>query len=285
MSRRPLLPPRAAVLPPVFAAAVTHPMVDDFSMRAARMRERVAPSIASVFSLFKRTDPMWSASNELGGEVAFAAAANSRQMVLKLEEWGVPEVWTVTLGIVYDVNESLPTSSFNIVAKLDLGAGGAVQEVEVDWKEGTVVSATMNALTVTAVYQDPPTDVPPSLRLRATVSRGTVSSARPQRSFLSSVAPAANTTALISIPKFAKSVSPIAFQAAPAIPFTNASPTDPLVRYLFLSNAEVVGSFTGAEWANFAPTGMPIPPNARFMAALNGTAVPLQFWATFDLSI
>lgn len=282
MPKKPLLPPRSLVLPPVFAAAVTHPMVDDFSMRAARMRERVAPSIASVFGLFKRTDAMWSGSNELGNEVGFAANANNRQMVLKLDEWGLPEVWSVALGIAYSDFGAL--ANFNIVAKLDFGAGGIVQEVEVDWREGTVVSAPMNALVVTAVYENVPSVVPADLRLRATVARGNAASARPTRSILSAAVPAANAGPLITIPKFAKSVSIVPFQD-PAIPYTNGSPYDALARYVFLTGSSVTGTFTGAEYLNFAPSGMPIPPNARGFTLSNGTASPIQYWAIFDLSI
>ena len=61
----------------------------------------------------------WTGNNQLGNEVAFAPDANNRQTILKLEEWGPPEVWTVSLFLTHEI---AAFNAFDVTAELDFGA-------------------------------------------------------------------------------------------------------------------------------------------------------------------
>lgn len=156
---------------PVFGSDNSHTFQDDFALRAQRQRARQQPAgILPVYPLPLRNHAMWAGNNEIGQEVAFAPDANNRQTILKMGEWGFPEVWTIMLGIVYtpDVPD---ISVFNIIANISAGVGGAVQEFRVDWNSGTIIRCVMNAVVITAEYSIA-ASVPSDLRLRATIARG-----------------------------------------------------------------------------------------------------------------
>jgi hypothetical protein len=181
-------------------------MVDDFSLRAARMQARAQPpGVASVFPLPMRVHPMWSGNNELGREITFAPDGNNTQMVIKLDEWGPPEVWSVMLGMSFDDENFAPASSgFAVTCRATFGSGGATQEVEIDWVKGTSFSATMNALNIVAIYTAA-ASVPDNLRLRVTLARGKICNIPPQRARTFGVAGGALST-LIALPYFTKRV-------------------------------------------------------------------------------
>jgi hypothetical protein len=281
MSRRPLFPP-------IFAPTVSRPLVDDFALRAQRQRARQQPpGIGSVFELPTRNSPLWDGNNELGKEVGFAADANNRQMVLKLEPWGEPRVWTTLLGITY-TPINLPGAGFyNIIAQVVAGVGGAVQEFEVDWLEGTSFSCTMNALTITAAYEQiggTSLEVPPDLRLRATVGRQPLSTASPPtRSFITPSIPAGSFTSLaIPIPKFARRLTPVSS-------FGLSDPYASTIAYLWQSNPSApstIGGFSGSEFLNgFGANGIPIPIAARGLVVSNTGAIANRVGLAFHLAL
>jgi hypothetical protein len=117
----------------------------------------------------------WSNYPQLGEEQAFAPDANNRQTILKADELGPPEVYTLTLGIAYS-EQDWPGAgrAFEVEAEINFGAGGATQVVKIDWVQGAQISLPMNAVNVVATYNigitapQPPAD----LRLSVMLGRG-----------------------------------------------------------------------------------------------------------------
>lgn len=146
---------------------------DDFAERV-----RGAGGATPVIPLEARTGP-WTGNNQLGIAQPFDSDENNRQTILKLDEWGMPEVWSVMLGIEYG-DDSLVAlgSGFEVAAVLSPGVGGASQEVKIDWRQGAIISMPMNSLNVIAEYRNPypnaSVTVPDDLRLTVTLARGTV---------------------------------------------------------------------------------------------------------------
>lgn len=211
---RPLFPPRVGGilsngndlrLPAVFDPTVSHPMIDDFTMRAQRQRTRSQPpGVPMQYPLPLRNHPMWSGNNELGNAVGFAADANNRQTILKLEEWGPPEIWTVQLGMHFDTTQLAAANGFSVRAHVQPGVGGAVQPFELDWVYGATFSTVMNALTIIAEYDDT-ADIPSDLQLSVTIGLGKACNTPPTYThFFAAAAGPGSTT--FQIPKFARSV-------------------------------------------------------------------------------
>lgn len=263
MSRR-LIPPK---LPAVFTPTVSRGMVDDFSLRAARQTNRAAPpGVPMQYDLPLRHHPMWSGNVELGRETPFAAAANNRQMVLKLEEWGAPELWTLMLGLEFTPATG-GSNGFAITAELAVGAGGTTQLVNIDWSQGATVTLPMNALTVTAVYDDA-TDVPSDLVLRATVARGALGlDMPPTASTYVQVDAASQTT--IEIPKFARRVFIIDSALAGSSAYNNN------LEYFFNAvPGGVARLYTRGPNLLTLGGSLPIPNGARFITIVNNTVGP-----------
>lgn len=243
-------------------------MVDDFTLRANRQRSRAQPAgVPMMYPLPLRNHPMWTGNNELGREAEFAPDSNNQQTVLKLEEWGAPEVWSVHLGMKFDEAQIAAANGFSVIAKVQAGVGGAVQEFEVDWTYGTTFSCVMNALTVAAEYDDI-SDIPTDLRLIATVCKGKVCNLPPTRTKYFAVAAGPGATTF-SIPKFARSVY-----------FGNANNAGTSV---YSANCEIqvqsaLGGGTGIRivGTDLQPLGgsVPIPNGARFVNVINAAAGP-----------
>lgn len=120
-----------------------------FERRAAEMVD--VPPPQHVTDAHLRKGP-WSGNNQLGYKLPFAPDANNRQSVLKLDEWGFPELWTISLGI-----DGFPGGAFDrfgVRAVISFGAGGSVQTIDVDWRNGTQISLVMNAVDVVAEFQN-----------------------------------------------------------------------------------------------------------------------------------
>lgn len=262
MSRRPLFPPA------VFEPSLSHPLVDDFTLRAQRYRARQQPpGVGATYVLPLRNHGMWSGNNELGLESPFAADANNRQTALKLEEWGPPEVWSVQLGLRFDESQLAGTNGFSIVAHVQAGVGGAVQTFDVDWANGSTFSAVMNALTITAEYDDA-TDIPSDLMLVATTARGKVSESPPTLTKFMTVA-AGPSSEVISIPKFARSVFLCDSGNAGASVYDATST-------VFLRPASGGGAGLKIDGDELRQIGgeVPIPNGSRFLQLVNGAAGP-----------
>lgn len=119
----------------------------------------------------------WSGSPAIGQIQPFASNERNTQNLLKLDEWGPPVVWTITLGATYTDN-SWPVAAGNlgIRAQIEIGVGGATHTFELDWADGVTFSVTANSIRVNAFYFKfapgidiaPPTD----LKLLAMIARG-----------------------------------------------------------------------------------------------------------------
>jgi hypothetical protein len=113
----------------------------------------------------------WSGDNQLGIFTQFAPDSNNRQTVLKLDEWGPPVVWTISLAL----RDSLQFfHAVQLKAIVEFGAGGSTQTVELDWDNGAQISLPMNALNVIAevVNVDAFTTEGPGLQLGVQIARG-----------------------------------------------------------------------------------------------------------------
>lgn len=141
------------------------------------------PEIVMAVPPMPGSEMPWSGSNNLGNVVDFSPNTDNRQTILKLDEWGPPEVWTLTLGIDNpgdwsNFNNPPGTNLYNFEATaiIEFGVGGATQTVEVDWIAGTEISFPMNAISVICEYDEIFTTLnmlpPPGLRLSAMLGRG-----------------------------------------------------------------------------------------------------------------
>ena len=112
---------------------------------------------------------LWTGSNNFGVEAPFAPDANNRQTILKLDEYGEPTMWTVSLG-VDGINAY--SGGVSVTALIDFGVGGTTQRIECDWLEGACISFPANAVNVQAFWEDIQAGETDDARLRVTVSRG-----------------------------------------------------------------------------------------------------------------
>jgi hypothetical protein len=223
----------------------------------------------------------WTGNNQLGIERAFAADANNRQTILKLDEWDFPDVWTIALGL----NEfTATTGGFDVTALIEFGVGGVTQSVEIDWLNGSGISLPMNALNLVAQYnlidQELPGEVPDDLRLRVSISKMPAQNLRPTRSYW--VTTPAN---IFTIPPFAKAVHISPIDAVPnPFAFYNQS-----VAACFMTRVDaprvMVGNYLFSQFCSFidtvnskvgAPAFLPIPPYARALhfVTVGGGGVP-----------
>lgn len=277
--KTPLFPPSRAV----FTPAVSRPLVDDFSLRAARHQHKQAPGTPVIANIPLRSHPMWTSNNELGIETGYQPDGDGYQTILKLGEWGPPQLWTISLGIAFDIN-LIPLSGdaqFSVDALIKYGSGGVTQEIEVDWANGVTLSVPMNAVNVIARYSDFSTknNTPPDLRLRVNLAPGGEVQGYATKSNVVSVSVADGAT--IPIPPFARRLSVQRGGGATA----GAWSANMIYTFIGSASAGDIGGFDGAEFlANFAGVGVPIPPSARAVAIDNNTAGSEAVLLIFHLS-
>lgn len=159
----------------------------------------------------------WTSNNNVGNEVPFKASSDNRLSVLTMPEWGPPEVWTVCL---YLVDELEAYDGFGITAELQFGVGGSTQIMRVDWVNGMQISLPMNALNVIATFQDlDVTTEGPGIRLGAQVARGTraPNTMGPRLTILERVSLLGGTnTGVLPLPRFASRVYAYSSTIVPA---------------------------------------------------------------------
>ena len=97
-----------------------------------------------------RTGP-WSGDNQLGSLAKYGPDRRGRQTILKLDEWGPPDVWTLSLFLTQTFRTF---NGFGITAEINFGVGGGTQTVEIDWVNGAQISLPLNAVNVVAKFQD-----------------------------------------------------------------------------------------------------------------------------------
>jgi hypothetical protein len=252
----------------------------------ALLRARVNRGTPSVQLAYPRQGP-WSGNNQLGVELPFQPDNTGIQTVLKMDEWGFPEVWTISLGLrINDPMETLddPTEFFDATAFVDFGIGGIQQTVEVDWVDGTVFSVPMNAINVRARWNDIGLFLgllpPPGVNISVQIAKGATRHARATRSQLFSVAAGA-TDAFRPIPPFAKSVILVPRTAASAAAIYAA--TTELEFHANTSGATPVLTVLGSQLGPTVSFKVPIPALSRFWRIVNGGVVAFSGTAIWNL--
>jgi len=272
--------------------------VDDEALNEAR-RDRGTPMV----QLAHPRKGVWSGKNQLGVELPFQLDANRMQTIFKMDEWGFPEVWTLSLSVkssdvVQDGTVTLHAGqAFDIVGEVSFGSGGIVQTFEVDWVEGTIFSLPMNAINIRARWSDLATFFgiapPPNVRVSVIASRGGIRHARatkttvfnevvPAGAFLGAGAP------FSPIPAFAKSLIVANGFGGVATDLYSAS----TFLEFFLNDSSGPGnlavlSIPGNFLAPIAASSVPIPANARYWSIRNAGAAPISVgasmvWNLFD---
>lgn len=213
---------------------------------------------------------MWSGNNQLGNLTEFAPDSNKRQTILKLDEWGPPEEWTISLYII-DPNGTY--DSIGIEAEIHFGAGGSTQIVNVDWNDGVEITKTMNAVNIIAKYTAASGYVAESgtpLMIGAQLGRGARGGTAPVYITLASrVAIAGPSEIAFEIPNF---VSYVSFLQSDIL-----ATVDPMVAGVKLcglsGDSALVSVCTGLVTGEEIKLGrvLPITGRTRFVAIRNDT--------------
>lgn len=148
----------------------------------------------------------WTGDNQIGRRAPYGPDNRGRQTILKMDEWGPPEIWTVSLFILtkfklYD--------GFNVRANINFGVGGSTQTYECDWLNGAQISLPMNAINVEAIFENVDISTEGAgLELSVQIARGSRGGTRPPVNTISEnlVVANASTSSRFDIPKFAKKI-------------------------------------------------------------------------------
>lgn len=163
-----------------------------------------AHGIPQVAAIVPRTGG-WSGDNQIGYQAKYGPDKRGNQTILKLDEWGPPEVWTVSLWIE---GKFTTYDGFSVTAQINFGAGGSTQTVEIDWLNGAQISLPMNALNVIAHFEN--VDVVTEgagLSLGVQISRGSRGGVFPPVKTMGRfLLGASQDTGLIEIPAFARRI-------------------------------------------------------------------------------
>lgn len=122
--------------------------------RLAQVAQQLADADAvPKFQIAYPRNGVWSGNNQLGFEIPFDPSAQTAQTVLKMDEWGMPGIWTVSLGVTLK-RELVDGEFFDCIAEIDFGSGGIMQHVDIDWVDGAQFALPMNAIDVKARWND-----------------------------------------------------------------------------------------------------------------------------------
>lgn len=250
-----------------------HLFEDQFERRAAEI-DRTPNGTQPVVLVEQKYGP-WTANNQFGSEKPFAAVANNNESILKLPEWGFPQVWSVMLSSTTEDDDA----DYTVIASVEAGVGGITDTFEVDWQPGITFSVVANALNITARYEIT-TSLPSDLRLRAMVGREPLNGNAPTRTFRGTAAAGARTEFVI--PKYAKSV----------VVLPGPTPNNDI--YNALTDYEMTVSpgtgltvnVTGAQLLAFGNGNeIPIPGHSYYFGVDNNTGVDLDFVLVFKLGL
>jgi len=230
----------------------------------------------------------WTGNNILGIDYEFELVQGNTQAasILKLPEWGFPEMWTVAFGIDTSRVNFPISSGFDVTAILTVGSGGTTQTIEVDWGNGNMVSLPMNALTVSARSAVSAT-VPGAVtlgfaRLTTTLSRGTRPGASwPTRSYRSGTIFAGADSLFFQIPDFARRVDVVSRTNSTDL-YNAAS----FLEFWVRDNAgsSCVGRVPTAMLLTI-PDGIAIPSMAEWVRLHNGSGANLLANWSFKIGI
>lgn len=176
-----------------------YPFIEDLK----DLMKRGLSGVPMVAPIIPRTGP-WTGDNQLGNIAAYGPDKRGTQTILKLDEWGPPEMWTVSL-FLKQTFESF--NGFNVRARIGFGAGGATQIYECDWINGCQISFPMNAVNVEALFEN--VDIiaeGAGLSLGVQISRGSRGGTSPPRITIVENQNFPNGQQAFDLPAFAKRV-------------------------------------------------------------------------------
>lgn len=245
-------------------------------------RQPIVPRTAEVIP---RTGP-WTGDNQLGSIVDFQQNALAQQTILKLDEWGPPEVWTISFAANKIPDDDLLTT--DIVAQINFGVGGSTQTMLVDWNVGNQVSLVMNAVNVVALYRHLSIGVDDGdLKLSVQVARGARASSgvAPVFTFIRNQAlaasPGPSNAVREDLPAFAKAIRILPGNVSTAAAIAAVYGTDVILSQL--DNAsEVIAACRASDLG--ATGSMPVVAGARFFRIDNLSATAIRINAIAELA-
>lgn len=146
----------------------------------------------------------WSGDNQLGRQQPYGPDNRGRQTILKMDEWGPPEIWTVSLYLTQAIEDF---NGFGVTAEIGFGVGGSTQVVKVDWVNGCQISLPMNAINVMAIFEDVDiTTEGQGLQLGVQLCRGARGGQDLPRLTMAEFVEATSVNVQYRIPNFAKNI-------------------------------------------------------------------------------
>jgi hypothetical protein len=274
-----------------------------FERRAHEIQR--TPGAADAIPVIPAKRGPWTGNNQLGIQRKFAPDNNNRQTILKLDEWGFPETWTLALGLDFDHTQWNPqgglTASFDVTAVIDFGVGGVIQQVEIDWVNGTAIVLPMNALNVVAQYNldvaneafgdsQPPLD----LKLRASLGRGVLTQTQPTRTYR--LATDDDGEAAVDLPPFARFLTLLPtntdengvfnfFNQPGTIVFDTGTVLTPGLGRVTYTWKQFVEYLSLAESTCGRPVKVPVPTGARSVAFSGDPGGPVDFFVQFEIGV
>lgn len=230
---------------------------------------REVPELQPVVAV-QPSNGWWTGSGNVGTEVAFAPDANNRQTILSLPEFGPPVEWTVSLYLTPG-NQAIRFAFFDVVARIEFGAGGSTQIVEIDWLNGAQITVPANAINVIAEFRNVSGDTQ-GVRLGVQVARGRRGGNHPPRLTLFSDTLVHGTRVVFNVPAFATRI--VAVPAGDTTDNTNFYTADFLLRTISGNTAGAfdVSSVNGTQILQ-AGGGIPVVGAARIVSADNNALV------------
>jgi hypothetical protein len=142
---------RSLLLAPLTVGCVYETESDDPMARKYPTIQNPPPNgLVQVATVIPRAGG-WSGDNQLGYQAKYGPDKRGTQTILKLDEWGPPDVWTISLSLEQKFAAS---DGVGVVARIGFGAGGSTQVIHMDWANGAQISLPMNAINVQAVFRD-----------------------------------------------------------------------------------------------------------------------------------
>jgi hypothetical protein len=227
---------------------------------------------------------LWSGYNQLGYQAKYGPDQRQTQTILKLDEWGAPEVWTISL---YIKQKFLDFTGIGVKARINFGAGGATQVYECDWLNGTQISLPMNAVNVEAVFEDVDvTTEGPGLEVGVMLARGSRGGTRPPvYTIVENLEVAAdNQTVFMDVPEFTKRLvlMPASDTLAQLASFYSVN-TQLVVNSSKFLSGDFVGVGDGAHLSD-GLIAVPLVGKGRAVAIRNraGSAINVTLFAELD---
>jgi len=263
------------------------PRVDEAALAMGR-RDKGTPMVQLAYP----RKGIWSGANQLGVELPFNPPSSGGPegdmvTIFKMDEWGFPEDWTISLGL--RIENPLPLGTiFDAIGNLSFGSGGITQSFEVDWVQGTILTLPMNAINVKARFNDLGAffgfAVPEGVHLSVIAARGATRHCRATRTIFLNVPAAAGASfsPVFEIPKFSKSVNilPLTVAFAPTI-FSAA------FNFHFRANSDPASTDVAVIPGNFlSPTiagKVQIPAFSHYFTVESTAGAAVQAAAVFGL--